>query len=135
MKKIKPVSRGHIKKTPPPEVELKFSFKLFDHTDEVMCPRTFSDGYTQALMQRMRDLSSWSVGRFTSQTDKAVRNHAHDWSQTARPEGFHSLNEHYRAYPGWQFCVSANEHGRVHGIIIGDTFHVIWLDKHHSLYP
>jgi hypothetical protein len=34
-----------------------------------------------------------------------------------------------------QFCLSANEHGRVHGIIIDDTFYVIWLDHDHRLYP
>jgi hypothetical protein len=38
-------------------------------------------------------------------------------------------------YEGWQFCLTANEHGRVHGIIIDDTFYVIWLDHDHQLYP
>jgi hypothetical protein len=135
MKKVRPVTHSHIKKPPVPDVELRFSFKLFDHTDAALCPRTFSEGYTQALMQRLRDLSSWSVRRFTSQPDKSARNHEHDWTRTTRPDGFAFLNDHYRGYSGWQFCVSANEHGRVHGIIIGDTFHVIWLDKDHNLYP
>ena len=120
---------------PAPDVDLKFSFKLFDHTDADMCPPTFATGYTQALMKRLRDLSSWSVKKFTSQPDKAVRNHSHDWTRTDRPDGFASLNEQYRAYPGWQFCITANEHGRVHGIIVDDTFYVIWLDHHHRLYP
>lgn len=119
---------------PAPDVDLKFSFKLFDHTDEVMCPPTFTDGYTQALMKRLRDLSSWKVKKFTSQSDKSLRNHTHDWTRTERPDGFSSLNEQYRAYPGWQFCISANEHGRVHGIIVDDTFYVIWLDHAHRLY-
>lgn len=86
-------------------------------------------------MERLRDLSSWQVRRFTGAQDKSLRNHEHDWRKTARPGGFRHLNEHYRAYPGWQFCVSANEHGRVHGIIIDDTFFVIWLDQDHALYP
>lgn len=135
MKKVKPLNSGHIRKVSPPDVELRFSFKFFDHTDEEMCPKTFVDGYTQALMQRMRDLSSWTVKRFTGSQDTSVRNHIHDWSKTGRPDGFSSLNQHYREYPGWQFCISANEHGRVHGIIIDDTFHVIWLDCSHRLYP
>lgn len=71
----------------------------------------------------------------TTQQDKSVRNHTHDWSKTARPNGFSSLNEHFRDYPGWQFCISANEHGRVHGVIIDDTFYIIWLDHNHNLYP
>ena len=100
-----------------------------------MCPPTFPAGYTQKLMQRMRDLSSWTVSRFVNVPDKALRNHRHDWSRTARPNGFEHLNEQFRAYPGWQFCLTANEHGRVHGILIDDTFHVIWLDAAHNLYP
>ncbi len=86
-------------------------------------------------MQRLRDLSSWTVQTFTSRPDKAIRNHPHDWSRTSRPNGFGHLNEHFRVIPGWQFCVSANEHGRVHGLIIDDTFYVIWLDRDHRLYP
>lgn len=126
---------GAIRKVPPPDVELRFSFKYFDESDGVMCPGSFSSGYTRALMQRMRDLSSWTVKQFTSQAHKTVRNHRHDWSRTTRPNGFGALNEQMKAYEGWQFCLSANAHGRVHGILIDDTFYVIWLDKDHRLYP
>jgi hypothetical protein len=86
-------------------------------------------------MQRLRDLSSWTVQTFTTRQDKAVRNHQHHWPGTSRPDGFRNLNEHFRALPGWQFCVSANEYGRVHGILIDDTFYIIWLDQDHRLYP
>lgn len=66
MQKSAPERRGGIKKVPPPDLTLRFSFRLFDPTDQAMCPKTFNDGYTQALMQRLRDLSSWTVRRFTS---------------------------------------------------------------------
>jgi hypothetical protein len=133
--KSKSATTGAIKKQPAPDVPLRFSFIFFDPTDAEMCPAVFGDGYTQTLMQRLRDLSSWTVKRFTTQSDKAVRNHQHDWSKTARPEGFGALNEHYRIFPGWQFSLTTQEHGRVHGIIMNDTFYVIWLDKEHALYP
>jgi hypothetical protein len=126
---------GAIKKTPLPDILLRFSFKFFDHSDEAICPAKFRDGYTRTLMQRMRDLSSWTVAQFTGREEKSVRNHRHVWSRTSRPEGFSHLNEHFRAYEGWQFCLTSNEHGRVHGIIIDDTFYVIWLDHDHKLYP
>ena len=35
---------------------------------------------------------------------------------------------------GWQFALSANEHGRVHGFLRGDTFYIRWLDPDHNLY-
>ncbi|GGK45329.1 hypothetical protein [Salinarimonas ramus] len=126
---------GAIRKREATVRQIKFSFALFSGDDEVVCPRSFQDGYVRTLMERLRDLSSWDVVRFTNQYDKAVRNHVIDWARTARPEGFDHLNEQYRAYPAWQFSLTSNEHGRVHGIIIDDTFFVIWLDANHALYP
>ena len=127
--------QGQIVKSAVPDPELRFSFKFFDHDDEEVCPAAFNAGYTRTLMQRLRDLSTWKLSEFTTKENKAVRNHQHTWEKTARPNGFERLNEHYRAYPGWQFCLTANEHGRVHGIIIDDTFHVVWLDQDHRVYP
>jgi hypothetical protein len=124
-----------IRKTEVPDAKLRFSFEFFDHTDAELCPPEFGTGYTQTLMQRLRDVSSWTIGKFCGRSDKTLRNHQHDWSTTSRPDGFAHLNEHYRALPGWQFCLTANAHGRVHGIIIDDTFYVIWLDQDHKLYP
>ncbi len=115
--------------------ELRFSFKLFDDSDPELCPAVFRENYTQKLMLRLKDLSTWSVQQFTGPCNKSIRNHTHDWATTSRPRGFKHLNEHLRAYPGWQFQLSANEHGRVHGIVIDDTFYVIWLDQDHKLYP
>jgi hypothetical protein len=124
-----------IVKQPAPDAPLRFSFKLFDETDQEMCPAIFSNGYTRTLMQRLRALFGWTVRDFTSRQESTIRNHQHDWTESSRPDGFSHLNAHYRAYPGWQFSLTANEHGRVHGIIIDDTFYVIWLDKDHALYP
>ena len=99
MRKSKPRNEVRLRKEPAPEVELKFSFKLFDHLDQDLCPGEFPPSYTQSLMQRLRDLSSWTVRRFTTRQDKSVRNHSHDWSRTTRPDGFAALNEHFRDYP------------------------------------
>lgn len=136
IKKTQPPSEvGGIKKPTLPENLLRFSFKFFDGSDDELCPPAFPDGYTRKLMERMRGLSSWTVSQFETQFDKAVRNHRHDWVKTSRPDGFACLNEQFQAYPGWQFQLTANEHGRVHGIIIDNTFYVIWLDVSHNLYP
>jgi hypothetical protein len=135
IRKTKLKRTGEITKIPAPDVELRFSFKLFDVSDQEICPSVFPEGYTHTLMERLRDLSSWTVRRFTTTQDKAVRNHTHNWTNTSRPDGFNALNELYRDFPGWQFCLTANAHGRVHGIIIDDTFYVVWLDPGHKLYP
>jgi hypothetical protein len=117
------------------DAEIRFSFKFFDKSDPELCPAVFHEHYTHALLQRLRDLSSWTVKEFTGPCHKSVRNHPHDWSRTSRPRGFQHLNEYFRAHQGWQFQLSANEHGRVHGILVDSTFYVIWLDQDHKLYP
>jgi hypothetical protein len=73
IKKTKPKSQDPIVKTDVRDRALRFSFSLFHRDDEEVCPRLFSEGYVRTLMERLRDLSTWKVGRFTGQYDKAVQ--------------------------------------------------------------
>jgi hypothetical protein len=127
--------KGNIHKGEIPNPDLRFSFKYFDDSDPHLCPPLFPVSYTQTLMQRLKELSSWTIKEFTGPTSKSLRNHSHDWSKTSRPAGFQNLPKQLQGFQGWQFQLSANEHGRVHGIILDHTFYVIWLDKNHQLYP
>ena len=133
-KKQPPEHKGLLKKTEVPHRPLVFSFKYFDAADAEICPTTFRENYTQALMQRLRDISSWTAQEFVTKPHKSIRNHSHDWPKTTRPKGFVNLNEQLQSCVGWQFQISSNKHGRVHGIIIDNVFYVIWLDHNHQLY-
>lgn len=138
MSKIKktPVREaGKIPKTEIPDKELRFSFKYFDPSDAEMCPAVFQNGYTQTLMERLKALSGWKAKEFVTKPCKSMRNHKHDWSKTSRPKGFAHLPSFLQDYPGWQFQLTANEHGRVHGLLIDEVFYLVWLDKDHRLYP
>ena len=123
-----------IKRSKEDDAILRFSFRLFDGTDTEICPEEFDARYTRVLMERLRHLSSWKVSEFVGPCNKTVRNHSIDWQKTSRPNGFVHLPEQYMAYPAYQFSLTANEYGRVHGLIIDDTFYVIWLDCQHNLY-
>jgi hypothetical protein len=127
--------RDAFKKTDVSGALLKFSFLHFDHSDEEMCPAEFTPQYTQSLMRRLRAISNRTVEKFERNYDGTIKNHAHDWSKTARPGGFGKLKGEFRDLEGWQFCLENRGHGRVHGVMAGDTFYVIWLDLHHGLYP
>lgn len=118
-----------------PDSRIRFSFQLFDPSDAEMCPAEFDPGYVHQLMDRLKSFSSWTVTEFTTPKGKAVRNHLIDWVHTSRPSGFTGLGEQYEAYQAFQFSLSANAYGRVHGLLIDDTFYVIWLDHRHRLYP
>jgi hypothetical protein len=133
IKKVPPPTSGSIKKSET-DPELRFSFKFFDSSDAEICPQSFRDGYTQTLMERLKALSGMKVKEFAAARNKALRIHTHEWPRTTRKAGFPNLVSEYRDTPGWQFGLSANKHGRVHGMLINDTFYVIWLDHHHVLY-
>jgi len=63
----------------------------------------------------------------------ALRCHRHDWAQTTELNGF-GLSGQLADCDGWQFQLTSNEHGRVHGFFIGEVFFVVWLDPDHKLY-
>lgn len=126
--------RGRLPITIVPDQFLVFSFRHFtNHQD--LCPDEHPDGYTQKLVERLRALSAWTVKEFCQRHNKTVRNHKITWEETAKADGFDHLPEQLKQCEPWQFSVTANEHGRVHGFIIDRTFFVVWLDCNHRLYP
>lgn len=129
-----PPPEGRIRKTDIRGELLTFSFRHFAN-DETLCPREHPAGYAQKLAERLRDLSRWTVAQFTERVVKSVRNHRITWPETSRPEGFAHLPEQIQEGEAWQFSISANEYGRVHGLLIGSVFNIVWLDCDHQLYP
>ncbi len=63
------------------------------------------------------------------------RRHVIYFPETSEPHGFPNLKEEQLSYhESWQFCLTRERDWRVHGILIDDTFYVVWLDPNHSLY-
>lgn len=122
--------------TPPPEPTLKFSFKLLDlHTKQgKFCTTLCKDGYIVKFLERCRDLSRFTVREFRENKSRALRAHLLTFTDTTEPAGFMMLNEQLRQNEAWQFELTANEHGRIHGLLIDDTFYVVWIDPMHRLY-
>lgn len=114
-----------------------FSLKFYDKKNKnFQC--TDRDGkYFQALLDRMKDLSYHSVAKLTKQKpDSTLRFHRIDFKDHAVSEkGFGIARGEEYDLDAWQFSISANEHGRVHGSLIGNVFHLVWLDPDHNLYP
>ncbi|MCP6040932.1 hypothetical protein NL354_18735 [Klebsiella pneumoniae] len=72
---------------------------------------------------------------FQGATSAALKSHCIEWKTTSEPDGFTHLNEQFQSYTPYQFAISRNEHGRIHGFFIGNVFYVVWLDPNHQLYP
>ncbi len=140
MGKIRPGKPHSYGKIPQPEIKqgddsLLFSFKHLDlATNPKFTVDKCRDGYLPKLLERLKALHGFSVSELKSNKSKSLRCHSLDWKTTSEPFGFGCLNEQLRGLPAWQFEVSSNEHGRVHGFFIDRTFFVVWVDPEHLLY-
>jgi hypothetical protein len=128
-----PVPASTIRSPAPPPAEVLFSFKHLQRTDKFRCDAA-PDGYAHKLTERLGALSASTIRELTASRASALRFHPITWGDTTEPEGFALLNPQLRDLTPYQFAVSANEHGRVHGFVIGAVFYVVWLDPHHRLY-
>ena len=122
-------------KTPEDSIPLRFSFKYLDlYSNPKFAITRCRDGYVEKFLCRLRDLSSLSVKDFRTKKSQSLKIHRITWSETSEVPGFSSLNEQLRDEEAWQFHITKNEHGRVHGISIDNTFFVVWIDPDHLLY-
>lgn len=126
--------RIHITKKLPDNL-VRFSFRHWQATSKFSVDTVDAPvDYLAKLLERLRDISSFTVGEFRADKGKSLRAHTHDWSKTTEPNGYAALGKQLQGCEPWQFQLSANEHGRVHGILIDETFYVVWLDSQHKLY-
>lgn len=98
------------------------------------CTTLCADGYLVKFLERCRDLSTFTVREFRENKSRALRAHLLTFKDTTEPDGFVTLNEQLRQNEAWQFELTSNEHGRIHGLLIDDTFFVVWIDPRHKLY-
>jgi hypothetical protein len=114
---------------------VRFSFKFLDLTHPAFGIAGCRLEYFRLLLERLRDLSALSVSEFLSQRSRTLRIHPIDFKDRRVAERSFGIRGELGADKrAWQFALSANEHGRVHGFLLGDTFYVRWLDPEHNLY-
>ena|ERR1700728_2548789 len=113
---------------------LKFSFKYLDLNHEYFTLAECSREYLHALLTKLHDYSHWTVEGFMDQNNVDHR-HLIDFPATHFPDGFtHITVEQLEYYEAWQFEVGPPGEGwRVYGILLGETFFLIWLDMRHRL--
>jgi hypothetical protein len=127
-------SQSGIKRQSVSSPRISFSCKYLDleHRKFSINGRDFN--YLSALLQRLKDLSSWQKLTLLTNGSKSLRCHPIDWDKVTE-SGFGLPNEDELVDKPYQFQLSSNEHGRVHGFFIDEIFYVVWLDPEHKLYP
>ena len=118
---------------PTSEPSLSFSFKYFQADHDKFSIAGRSDSYLRVLLDRFKAISGLTAPELLRNRSSALRCHPIRWSDTTE-NGFGIPYEDQLVDCPYQFSLSSNEHGRVHGFFIGAVFYVVWLDPNHELY-
>jgi len=111
---------------------ISFSFKYFI-VNEKFNPYLKDTNYFSVLLERLKELSQLTPQEIYSNRSKSLRSHPISWEDTTEPS-FDIPNEEKIVSTPYQFELSANQYGRVHGFFINTVFYIRWLDPNHNLY-
>ena len=114
-------------------VGMSFSFMFFQDNHEKYNCRDREISYWVAFLDRLKNLSSLTALEMMNNRSSALRCHPIDWSRTSESE-FGIPNEKQLVNIPYQFSISSNAHGRVHGFFLDEVFYIVWLDPNHLLY-
>lgn len=106
-----------------------FSFEFFDRSTELFNLGNTCVHWFVSLLDVLKDITSKTYNEFKNNHYSFYDLHPIDWNKTSTRFVF--MNEQLEAY---QFRLSKSK-GRVQGFFIDNVFYIVWLDRHHNLYP
>lgn len=114
---------------------VKFNYKYLHLCSEKFCFSDCTTEYFYKLLERLQGVCQMTARELRSPygNAKSLRSHSIDWNLCTE-KCFGIPDEEEIVGEPWQFSVSGNEHGRVHGFFIDEVFYVVWLDPDHRLY-
>ncbi|NJN22716.1 MAG: hypothetical protein HC812_18010 [Leptolyngbya sp. RL_3_1] len=110
-----------------------FSFKYYQNNHRKFSANEKTTAYWLTLMERLKAISGLSKQELLVNRSQTLRCHPIKWEDTSE-SGFGLSNEEQLVDTPYQFSLSSNEHGRVHGFFIDEIFYIVWLDADHLLY-
>ncbi len=113
---------------------VSFNFKRLNNKAEKFKYTNSDSGYFLKLLERLRDISRMNRKEMMFNNKNALRCHPIDFTRDKVSESTFGIMGEDVDKDAWQFQLSSNEHGRVHGYFVGNTFYVVWLDPLHELY-
>lgn len=85
----------------------------------------YDSDYFLQVLKRIKDLSEWTKQELISNRSLALRAHPIEWKFTSEPTGFNFPLQKDVANAPYQFAISANQHGRIHGFFPKNTFYIV----------
>jgi hypothetical protein len=127
------MSKKSQKIPPKPSLSISFSFKYFQRDHDKFSGNSQAISYWLTLLDRLKSLSSLTAQELLVNRSSSLRCHPIKWADTSE-NCFGIPNEEQLVDTPYQFSLSSNEYGRVHGFFIDEIFYVVWLDPNHQLY-
>ena len=112
---------------------ISFSFRYYQDDRDQFSIGGRDAKYLASLLRRLRDLSQLKAQEIINNQSKSLRCHGIVWKNITEPNGFGIPNEAALVNVPYQFQISANEYGRVHGFFSENVFYIVWLDPDHNL--
>ena len=135
MPKKKRIKKTETSNICPPSTT-SFSFKYLDSNHANFTFDRQDANYWKTLIDRLKDLSGLTPLELIENRSSTLRFHKIDWQDKRVSENCFGLpNEEQLVSIPYQFSVSSNKYGRVHGFFIENVFYIVWLDPNHKLYP
>ena len=92
--------------------------------------------YHCCLLERLQALCGFTALQLKQNRSSALRFHNINWSDERVSENSFGIpSENDLVDEAYQFSLSSNKHGRIHGFFIGSVFYIVWFDPGHLLYP
>ena len=118
--------------------KVSFNFRRLQNVTEKFEYQNRDSNYFNCLITRFCEISKMNRIELVTTNRGAhcgLRCHTIDFKEDRVTEdGFGIPGNEELDDDAWQFSLSGNEHGRVHGYFVGNIFFIVWLDPEHNLY-
>lgn len=123
-----------IVKTPVSEEQvISFNFKNLRQTEKFTYANQ-EPNYFIKVLERIQEISKMTKKEANTRFKRILHCHEIDFLDRRVSEDTFGINDEADLY-AYQFAITVNAHGRVHGYFIENIFYVVWLDPHHLLFP
>jgi hypothetical protein len=122
---------------PPPPRHIVFSFKYLTTANPKFTLDRAGEGYFETFIKRLKHVCALTATECRISHSGVLRSHPIRFANTSEPSGFGftAMPEQLKEGEPFQFALTSNEHGRVHGILVDNLFYLVWVDPDHLLYP
>lgn len=114
---------------------MNFSFLYFDTASQLFTVNDCEPNYLGKFTERLKALSQITPAQARNQQSSTLHFDKIRWEGTPVSEFGFPKEEEIAGDEAWEFEITRNAHGRVHGFFIDETFYIVWIDPKHKLCP